>query len=55
MTTAIIRAIDQQPAHAAVAHFGEGDFLRAVGHRARFADWTGTEPAAAESLAFTFG
>jgi len=28
----VVGAIDQQPARAPVAHFGEGDLLRAVGH-----------------------
>jgi hypothetical protein len=28
----LVGAIDQQPAHAHVAHFGKGDFLGAVGH-----------------------
>jgi len=32
VAAAIVSAVDQQPAHAHFAHFGEGDLLRAVGH-----------------------
>ena len=32
MAAAIVRAIDQQAAHALRAHFPEGDFLRAGRH-----------------------
>jgi hypothetical protein len=32
VASVIVGAIDQEPAHAHIAHFGEGDLLRAVGH-----------------------
>ena len=32
VAAAVVGAIDQQPANAHLAHFGEGDFLRTVRH-----------------------
>ena len=32
VAAAVVGAINQQTVDAAFAHFGEGDFLRAVGH-----------------------
>ena len=32
VAAAVVGAIDHQAAHAHVAHLGEGDLLRAVGH-----------------------
>jgi hypothetical protein len=34
MTALVIRAVDQDSAHASVAHPSEGDLLRAIGHGA---------------------
>src|SRR6516164_5038477 len=31
MAAVVVRAIDQEPAHAALANFGKGDFLGSVG------------------------
>ena len=33
VAAAIVRAVDQQPAHTAVAHLGKGDLHGAIGHR----------------------
>jgi hypothetical protein len=35
VAAAVVGAIDQQAAHAHVAHLGEGDFLGAVCHQER--------------------